>query len=155
MERAWLLEDLKPWPVARKALGLVLSLPRENPLKWYSVLYRGKVLQVLENALKNREDWLEEVDTYLLAKSRLEIMLPAKPKAQDILDALEVVPGWQGPRLAMSLYLKKRGSLQAVKEAVGLADFEEESRDPVSDQEFLRELKGLSLGEFLELVTKL
>jgi len=155
MERAWLLEDLKEWSVARKALGLVLSLPRENPLKWYNLLYRKKVLQVLENALKNREDWLEEVDTYLLAKSRLEIMLPAKPKAQDILDALEVVPGWQGPRLAMSLYLKKRGSLQAVKEAVGLADFEEESRDPVSDQEFLRELKGLSLGEFLELVTKL
>ena len=26
MERAWLLDDLKPWPVARKALGLVLSL---------------------------------------------------------------------------------------------------------------------------------
>ena len=124
MERAWLLEDLKPWPVARKALGLVLSLPRENPLKWYSLLYRGKVLQVLENALKNREDWLEEVDTYLLAKSRLEIMLPAKPKAQDILDALEVVPGWQGPRLAMSLYFQyvEKDNLRGLEQcAQGLA----------------------------------
>ena len=152
MERAWLLEDLKPWPVARKALGLVLSQPRENPLKWYDSLYRKKFLQILENALKNREDWLEELDTYLLAKSRLEIMLPGKPKAQDILDALSVVPGWQSPYLALNNYLQKRGDLQAVKSVLGL---EEEYKDPVSDQEFLKELKELSLGEFLELVTKL
>jgi hypothetical protein len=150
MERAWLLEDLKPWPVARKALGLVLSQPRESPLKWYDNLYRRKVLGLLENALKNREDWLEEVETYLLAGARLEAMLPAKPKAQDILDALEAVNGWQSPRLALSLCLQKRGPLQAVKESLGLL---EEHRSPVSDQEFLKELKELTFAEYLELVT--
>ena len=155
MERAWLLEDLKEWSVARKALGLVLSLPRENPLKWYNLLYRKKVLQVLENALKNREPYLEDVDTYLFAGARLENMLPAKPKAQDILDALSVVDGWQNPYLALNACLQKGGNLQAVKDALGLANFEEENRYPVSEKEFLKELKELTFLEYLDLVTKL
>jgi hypothetical protein len=150
MERAWLLEDLKPWPVARKALGLVLSLPEENPLKWYNLLYREKVLKLLQNALKSREDWREVVETYLLAGAKLDHMLPAKPKAKDLLDALEAVNGWQSPRLALSLYLQKRGPLQAVKDSLGLVD---EYREPVSDLQFLKELNELSLAEFLELVT--
>lgn len=152
MERAWLLEDLKPWPVARKALGLVLSLPRENPLDpvAFRVLYREKVLKLLEKALVDREPYLEEADTFLNARTRLEYMLPAKPETADILDALEAVHGWQNPRLALSLCLQKRGPLQAVKDALGL---EEEYKDPVSEEEFLEELKGLSFGEFLEVVT--
>ena len=49
-------------------------------------------------------------------------MVPAKPKARDILDALDAVDGWQSPRLALSLCLQKRGSLQGVKDALGLED---------------------------------
>jgi hypothetical protein len=30
MERAWLLDELKPYPVPRKALGVVLGLPKGN-----------------------------------------------------------------------------------------------------------------------------
>lgn len=151
MKRAWLLDELKLYPVARKALGVILSRAKEDPLKQYSTLYRGEVLAILENALKDREDYLEEVDTYLYAKARLEYMLPAKPKANDILAAMEVVDGWQSPRLALILCLQKRGNLQTVKDALGL-DCEDPS--PASDREFLEELKNLSLGEFLELVTR-
>ena len=71
-------------------------------------------------------------------------------KARDILDALDGVRGWESPRLALSLCLQKRGSLRAVKESLGLVD---EDRSPVSDKEFLKDLKELSFGEFLELVT--
>jgi hypothetical protein len=35
----------------------------------YRLLYRKKVLQVLENALRGREDYLEEFDTYLTEAS--------------------------------------------------------------------------------------
>ena len=152
MERTWLLEELKPWETARKALGLILDRPLENPLEpgAYRWFYRKKVLQILERALKHREPYLEDVDTYLYRKSSLEIMLPSKPEAQDILDSLMAFGEWQGPYLALNAYLQNRGSLQRVKESLGLED---EYRSPVSDKEFLKDLKELSFGEFLELVT--
>jgi hypothetical protein len=83
MERAWLLEDLKPWSVARNALGLVLSLPGENPLKWYDGLHKRKVLKLLEKALKEKEDLEEVLETYF---PRVNYPVPAKPKARDLLD---------------------------------------------------------------------
>jgi hypothetical protein len=130
-----------------KGPGVVRSLPREDPLRWYDLLYREKVLKLLENALKSREDLEGVLETYL---RRVNYLVPAKPKARDLLDALEAVDGWQSPRLALSLYLQKRGPLQAVKDSLGLVD---EYREPVSDLQFLKELNELSLAEFLELVT--
>ena len=51
--------------------GVLLSLPKEKPLDpvAYRLLCRKKVLQVLENALRGREDYLEEFDTYLTEAS--------------------------------------------------------------------------------------
>jgi hypothetical protein len=94
-----------------KGPGVVRSLPREDPLRWYDLLYREKVLKLLENALKSREDLEGVLETYL---RRVNYLVPAKPKARDLLDALEAVDGWQSPRLALSLYLQKRGNLAAV-----------------------------------------
>jgi hypothetical protein len=57
---------------------------------------------------------------------------------------------WQRPAVELDLYLlKKRANIQNLKDAL---DLENESLDPVSDQEFLRELKALILAEFLEVV---
>lgn len=69
---------------------MFLSRPKDDPLDplHYRLLYREKVLRILEKALKDREGYLEVVDTYLYAGARLEYMLPTKPKAKDILDAL-------------------------------------------------------------------
>jgi len=155
MERAWLLEELKPWEVARKVLGLILTKPLSNPLKWYDSLYREKMLRILERALERKEDYVDKVETYLLEGSKLEYMLPAKPEAKDLLAALEDLDNWpRSPSRAMNDYLQKMVSLQAVKESLGLANFEEENKYPVSEEEFLKELKELSLEEFLELAPK-
>jgi hypothetical protein len=65
VERAWLLEDLKPWPVARKGLGLVLSLPEEDPLKSYDLLYQEKVLKLRQNGLHEQGRHLLLQATYI------------------------------------------------------------------------------------------
>jgi hypothetical protein len=101
----------------------------------------------MNKALKEGEDVEGLLEMYL---PRVNYLAPANPKAQDLLDALEAVDGWQSPRLALSLCLQKRSSLQAVKEAMGS---KEGYREPVSEAEFLEELESLSLGEFLEMVT--
>ena len=53
----------------------------------------------------------------------------------------------------MKRYLGKKGSLDDVRDALGRENLE--SPDPVSDEEFLDELKSLSLMNFLEIVTTL
>jgi len=150
MESAWLPEELKGYPVARKALGVVLRGPGAKPVEDYRWLYRDKVRALLEKAQESREPYLEELETYL--GKQAVFWLPSNPDADVLLGHMEEADevNWRGPYLALSLYLQKRGSLQDVKDALGL----EEEQSPVSEAEFLEELNNLSLGEFLEMVTE-
>jgi hypothetical protein len=146
----WLPEELKGYEVARKALGVVLRGPGAKPVEDYKYLYRDKVRNLLDKALENGEPVIEEIETYLGPQA--VYWLPKKPEANELLHHMEASDevNWRGPYLALSLYLQKRGSLQEVRDALGL---EEREQSPVSEAEFLEELKSLSLGEFLELVT--
>jgi len=108
MVRAWLPEELKGYPVARKALGVVLRGPGANPLEDYRWLYRDKVRALLEKALESKEPVLEELETYL--GPQVVYWLPKKPEADDVLHHMEEADevNWTGPYLALSLYLQKR-----------------------------------------------
>ena len=90
MKRLWLPEELKPYQVARLALGVIVYLPKtdpENPLG-YELLYDEKILKAIEQSRKWGEDPVDVVVTYLLA--RLD------PK-EDLLAQLKEVDGWSGP----------------------------------------------------------
>lgn len=69
---------------------------------------------------------------------------------EDLLAQLKDVDGWREPLHAMLRDLRKKGSLDEVKEALW-GDYPE-SPYPVSDEEFLEELKSLDLADFLESV---
>ena len=75
-------------------------------------------------------------------------MVGNKPSPEDLVAALEVIPGWSGPRNAMLRYLRKRGSLDQVRDALGRGNLEEPF--PVSEKEALEEQENLTLSEFLE-----
>jgi len=69
IRRPWLPEELKPYPVARAALGVVLSRPRENPEDrlTYEGLHDEKILKAIEQSRKQGHDPVDVVDTYLRA----------------------------------------------------------------------------------------
>ena len=143
MERAWLLEELKPHPAARNALGVIVDRPKSNPESplGYELLYREKVLRAIQKSLEYGEDLLDVVDALLLA--RLD------PK-ENLLAQLKEVDGWMSPMYAMLRYLRKEGSLDEVKEA--LWGNNPESPYPVSEKEALAEQENLTLSELLESV---
>ena len=146
MERTWLPEELKPYEAARKALGVLLNRPKNNPEdpQVYRLLYREKVKELVRKS----PDWRESVEACL--GPRALAYLPENADPQEVLDVLENVNGWMGPSLSLSLYLQKRGSLDRVKESLNLRN---EDKQPVPNAVFLKELKDLDLAEFLELVT--
>ncbi|MFH1624776.1 MAG: hypothetical protein ABID54_06435 [Pseudomonadota bacterium] len=150
MERAWLPESLLDYPVARYVLGVVVDRPLSNPEDpdHYLGLYREKVLELVRRS----PDWREELDTYL---PQVLIYLPSKPSLELVVDYLQGEDDpvdWQRASKALAAYLRGRGSLEEVKEVLRL---KEEDRDPVSPEEFLKELKELDLADFLASVTNL
>ena len=119
MEKIWLPEELKPYQVARLALGVIVYRPKTDPENpdHYQSLYDEKVLKAIEQSRELGWNPVDDVDTYLLA--RLD------PK-EDLLAQLKEVDGWTWPLHKMLMYLKKRGSLDEVKEALGRESLEEE-----------------------------
>ena len=69
MERTWLLEELKRYPEARAALGVVVDRQKSNPEDpdHYRALYLKKVLKAVRKSLEYGEDPVDMVDMYLLA----------------------------------------------------------------------------------------
>ena len=55
-------------------------------------------------------------------------MVGEKPSPEDLLGALEAIPGWARPRNAMLLYLRERGSLDQVRDALGRECLEDPTR---------------------------
>ena len=147
IKRVWLPKELKPYQVARTALGVVPeNRPKEHleDPRTYEALYEQKILRAVKKSQEVGEDPVDVVDTYLLA--RLD------PK-EDFLAQLKDVDGWMSPMYAMLRYLRKEGRLDDVKAA--LWGKYPESPYPVSEKEAREEQENLMLSEFLESVTRL
>ena len=131
---------------------MVLSRPREKPEdpRTYEALYDEKILRAIEKSRERGLDPVDQVDTYLLAGSKVEYMVGEKPSPEDTLATLEAIYGWKRPRNSMLLHLMKRGSLDQVKDALGRENLEEPF--PVSEKEALAEQENLTLSHFLESV---
>jgi hypothetical protein len=137
---AWILEELRDYPRARKVLGLPVPQSLEVTGENYRTLYYRKMMGLIAR-------WRGDPN------GLLESFIPnweSVPR-KDLRFNLEERSGpWKRPMLVMMSYLKGKGSLEKVKTAIDLVG---DRKDPVTDQEFQKELDSLSLEEFLELTS--
>ena len=131
---------LRPWAAARRLLGLLLNPKVKVEPAAYSLYYRDK----LGSLLKKAQDPEFLLDNYLPnGWSQPKLKNPLELYDHLIVESEEL----SNHPHNLSQYLKNQMSLKEVKEAYGLKD---DQKEPVSDQQFLKELKNLSLEEYLE-----
>jgi len=141
--KPWLPKELQKWGYARKVLGLLLhpevaqSVNKEN----YPLYYEDKVLELLQG---KEENPAEVLDNLLAAGLSPEVDSDPDSLVAAMLEEEE----WQGPLQAMNSYLRGSLKLEDLKEELNL---QEQNSEPVSEEEFRKELEELTLREFMEM----
>lgn len=142
-ERPWLPKELRPYPYARRMLGLVLRKGQKPPrglkvkkAQVYYQLWKEKVLELLQN----------DPDPENALRNLLPRWEPQHPDDQSArLENFLENPEWKGPGIRMREYLRGTWKLNDLVDNLDL------QRDQdVDDETFLKELKSLNLAEFLE-----
>ena len=146
---AWLPNELKKYPVARKVLGVLLPPYWKNGMKMDASRYKSLYRQKLIDLVKRTPDYRMWMETYLGSGSVW--LLSEKASPEEVMWNLLDNDDLGHPYGTLFMYLDRRASLEDVKE---VWDLEDEYEEKVSEKEFVRELKNLDLGEYLELAVK-
>lgn len=136
----WLPQELRQWEAARKVLGLLVGPKVKVDPNVYHLYHDEKVKDLL--AKEERPDYV--LNDLLPRKWE---HLGEKKSPEELLELLKNDPAWRGPASYFQEYLRKQASLEDLKSILVLGDPE----DPVSEKEFVQELRDLSLREYLEL----
>ncbi len=144
MERIpWLPKELQEWIYPRLVLGLLIPKAAKVTGENYHLYHQNKLLNLLKKTKVPERQWtLEDL-------MKWEPVQP-EPKPEDLLEQLlwvDHLRSLRGPAVLFQEYLRGKLDLEDLKPHLELG-----YQEKISEKQFQKELKDLSLREYLELV---
>jgi hypothetical protein len=144
--KAWCPRRLRAYPRIRKVLAVLLPEGQSHPPtpEQYLNLHDQKVIALL----KKDPDWRGTLEMYLEPSAWYELKGDEK-NLEDVLLSMKEDARWWGSRSLVAQYLRKRLTLEQLKNHLGIDQDDEVTS--VSEVGLSKEARTLNLAEFLEL----